>query len=66
MTPDIEAIDAAGAAFWNVTRCDHGCVHLHVGRCSITMSAEEFMHLRALLERAATELQLQVPHSAAH
>ncbi len=64
MTPDIEEIDAAGPAFWNVTRCEHGCLHLHVGRCSITLSADEFLWLRQLLERAAVDLKLEVQRPA--
>ena len=58
MMSEIEEIDAAGPQMWTVTRCGHGCLHVHLGRCSVTLSAEEFQTLRALLQRASAELGL--------
>ena len=61
MMPTIQDIEAAGPDMWSVTRCAHGCLHVHLGRCSVTLTPEEFQALRELLTRATLELGLETP-----
>ena len=69
MMTAIQALESAGPEGWTITRCAHGCVHLHLGRCSVTLSGEELVALRDLLVRATLELEAGAPRrtqTAAH
>jgi hypothetical protein len=45
---DSEWIDS-----WAITRCEHGCVHIHLDRTCITLTPAEFERLAMMLTQAA-------------
>jgi hypothetical protein len=37
---------------WAISRCGHGCVHVALGRLTVTLSDDEFHALQALMRSA--------------
>lgn len=38
---------------WAITRCEHGCVHIHLDRTCISLTPVEFERLAMMLTKAA-------------
>ncbi len=49
-----ERTDAEWMDTWAITRCEHGCVHIHLDRTCITLTPVEFERLTMMLTKAAT------------
>ena len=49
---------------WAITRCDHGCVHIHLDRTCITLTATEFERLAMMLNKAARRFATEVRSSS--
>jgi hypothetical protein len=50
-----ERTDAEWMDTWAITRCEHGCVHIHLDRTCITLTPVEFERLAMMLTKAATK-----------
>lgn len=53
---------------WAISRCGHGCVHLSLGRLTLTLSDDEFDALLGLMRSARQRLYpaAAAPASRAH
>lgn len=49
---------------WAITRCDHGCVHIHLDRTCITLTPTEFERLAMMLTTAARRFATESPAPA--
>lgn len=60
--PDNESAITDGSGFgWRIERCDHGCIHIHMGRTTVSLTAEEFVAFRHLLASATVEWSRATP-----
>ena len=64
--PNHDAIDGDDVVMdrerdWGVYRCTHGCIHLAMGRLTLTLTEVEFHALRDLFQRADRGLLLTDP-----
>lgn len=58
-TPDAEWADT-----WAITRCEHGCVHIHLDRTCITLTPAEFERLATMLTSAARRFATEGPSTS--
>ena len=49
----------ADASDWAVIRCEHGCLHLHLGPLTLTLSPAEFERLVTMLGEAYVRLSVR-------
>jgi len=68
MAFDHDARDSDGGEWtdtWAITRCEHGCVHIHLDRTCITLTPAEFERLAMMLSQAARRFATETrPHAS--